>query len=91
MTIFMKKWKNLIKNEKPNKELQIILHDANLYEDDKFEVELEDKINDIYIPEEILKDLDEFIEDLNMDLEEETNDNNDIRNDTVEADNAEED
>ncbi|CAI2173197.1 4247_t:CDS:2 [Funneliformis geosporum] len=71
--------------------LQIILHDANLYEDDKFEVELEDKINDIYIPEEILKDLDEFIEDLNMDLEEETNDNNDIRNDTVEADNAEED
>ena len=40
---------------------------------------------------EILKDLDELIKDLNIDLEEETNDNDNVGNDTVEADSAEED
>ena len=40
---------------------------------------------------EILKDLDKLIEDLNIDLEEETNDDDDVGNDTVEADSAEED
>ena len=38
-----------------------------------------------------MKDLDELIEDLNIDLEEETNDDDDVGNDTVEADSAEED
>jgi len=40
---------------------------------------------------EILKDLDELIKDLNIDLEEETNDDDDVGNDTIEADSAEED
>ncbi len=38
-----------------------------------------------------MKDLDEFIKDLNIDLEEETNDDNDVKNDIIEADSAEED
>ena len=101
-------------NGKTDEELQSILRDANLYKDDEFEAELDDVIDDIYVPEgsnnnrediihldqilnldapEILKDLDEFIEDLYIDSEEGTNDNddNDVGNDTVEADSAEED
>src|ERR1043165_8138523 len=96
-------------NRKTDKELQSILRDANLYEDDEFEAELDDVIDDIYVPEgsnnnrediihldqilnldapEILKDLDECIEDLYIDSEAGTNDNddNDVGNDTVEAD-----
>ncbi len=38
-------------NGKTNEELQSILRDASLYEDDEFEVELDDRIDDIYIPE----------------------------------------
>ncbi|CAG8723830.1 4809_t:CDS:1, partial [Funneliformis mosseae] len=46
-----------------------------------------DQILNLDIPE-ILKDLDELIEDLNIDLEEETNDDNDVKNDTIEANSA---
>lgn len=34
-------------NGKPNEELQSNLHDANLYDDDDFEVELNGETNDI--------------------------------------------
>ncbi len=80
--------------EKGSEELQSILYNANLYEDDEFEEELNDKINDVNILEnndntdknniyldnildlnisEFLKGLDEFIEDLDINLEEKAN------------------
>jgi len=36
-------------NRKTNEELQSILHNANLYEDNELEIELDDRIDEIYI------------------------------------------
>ncbi len=80
--------------EKGSEKSQSILYNTNLYEDDKFEEKLNDKINDVDILEnddninknniyldnildlnasEFLEGLDEFIEDSDINLEEEAN------------------
>ncbi|GBB95565.1 hypothetical protein RclHR1_25660001 [Rhizophagus clarus] len=39
-------------NRKTSEKLQFILHDANLYNDDKMKTELNDETNDIYASED---------------------------------------
>ena len=91
---------------KGSEELQSILYNANLYEDDEFEEELNDKINDVGILEnddnidknniyldnildlnasEFLEGLNEFIEDLDINLEEKTN-NDKINQEEIDED-----
>lgn len=93
-------------NGKTSEELQSILRDANLYDDDEIEAELNDEANDIYVPEDDdnngedvvhldqILDLDapEILEDLDEFIEDfGSNLEEENNNDNAETDNTETD